>query len=147
MSPERTIHIDRAAMPNYAGHGEIAMLWPGEIDDLIRFLYANQTVIFAEDAVLFDFNGELIIKRDPGLRIQASWEVETENQTLPPPPQGIPIILTEEQIAALDSMIENDAERMYAQQRATHDYTINDLRRAMDLRDSLRHALHPQRPQ
>lgn len=145
MSTERRVRIEPQAMPNMGGsQWQQYLLWPGDLDDLVRFIYANQGPLFAEDAVLFDYNGELILKRDPGLRIRASWEIELPD---PPSERSHAVILNDEQIAALDTMIEDDAERMYAQQRATNDYTINDLRRAMNLRDSIRTALHPQRPQ
>lgn len=148
----RSIYIDRQAMPNYTNWShELLLLWQGSDDDLVRFVYGNQGPLFAEDAVVFktwtpERGDHLYIRRDVGDRIRGSWEA-SKTTTTTPIHQTAPTVtttsyqLTDEDVATIETALEDMAERMAEQQRATSDYTPNELRDAQRRRNLVRFAL------
>lgn len=77
------IQIDSEATPVRPGRNIPLNWWmewpkgPEDLDDLVRFIYANQGNLFVEDAVLFrhSLDGSLRIRRDDIYeRVRGSWE-------------------------------------------------------------------------
>jgi len=76
------IHVSVNAAPTHETLADSGLEWSGTLDDLVRFVYANQGTLFVEDAVPYRYGNNHLTVASQGEyhhgehRVYGTWEHE-----------------------------------------------------------------------